>query len=157
MCAALADGPDTYLRLPSGVEQTQTAGRTFRAANERELSMRIEKGVMIPLGYGKYFKADHIVGLEPIEEDRGPGRRTRVYIQDVVEPVVASRSEGAILRDMTESPREVTKVREQHQLLADILDTVSDIDPILRSIVREQGRWDLDRLEERIREILEDH
>jgi hypothetical protein len=27
---------------------------------------------------------------------------------------------------------------------------------LLRSIVRDQGRWDLDRLEERIRELLQD-
>ncbi|NKQ36305.1 MAG: hypothetical protein HF973_11900 [Chloroflexi bacterium] len=116
--------------------------------------MKVQKESIIPLGYGKYFRSDFIVGLEPIEEDRGPGKRTYVYVQGLSEPVIASRSEGAILRDLVETPREVTNVREQRQLLADILDTVQEIDPLLRSIVLTQGKWDLDRLEERILEIL---
>jgi hypothetical protein len=116
--------------------------------------MRIETGIMVPLGYGKYFRSDTIVGLEPLEEGRGPGKRTTVYIENLSTPIIASRSEGAILRDMVEMPREVTKTREQHELLSDILDTISDINPLLRSIVRDQGKWDLDRLEERIREVL---
>jgi hypothetical protein len=53
-------------------------------------------------------------------------------------------------------PKEITKTREQYQLLSDILDTVSEINPILRSIVRDQGDWDLDRLEEKIKEVLEE-
>jgi len=116
--------------------------------------MRIEKGIMVPLGYGKYFRSDSIVGLEPVEEGRGPGKRTKVYIEDLPAPLIASRSEGAILRDVVEMPKEVTRIREQHDLLSDILDTISDIDPLLRSIIRDQGHWDLDRLEEHIKEIL---
>ena len=117
--------------------------------------MRIEKGMMVALGYGKYFRSEKIVGLEPIEEGRGPGKRTWVFIEDLDEPIVASRSEGAILRDMSEMPNEITRVREQHQLLGDILDTIGEINPMFRSIIRDQGKWDLDRLEERIRETLE--
>ena len=116
--------------------------------------MKIEKGTMVALGYGKYFRSDSIVGLEPIEEGRGPGKRTYVYIEDLDEPIVASRSEGAILRDIIEMPKEITKAREQQQLLSDILDTVSEINPVLRSIIRDQGKWDIDRLEERINELL---
>jgi hypothetical protein len=122
----------------------------------RRKAMRIEKGIMVALGYGKYFRSDSIVGLEPIEEGRGPGKRTYVYIEDLDEPIVASRSEGAILRDLIEMPKEITKTREQHQLLGDILDTISEINPILRSIIRDQGNWDIDRLEERIAEIMEE-
>jgi len=116
--------------------------------------MRVEKGLMVALGYGKFFRSDSINGLEPVEEGRGPGRRTWVYIQGIEEPMVASRSEGAILRDMIEMPSEVTRVREQQQLLGDILDTINDIEPMLKTIIRSQGNWDLDRLGERIREIL---
>jgi hypothetical protein len=116
--------------------------------------MRIEKGVMVALGYGKYFKSESIIGLQPIEEGRGPGRRTFVYIQGLSDPIIASRSQGAILRDMIEMPSEITRVREQRQLLADILDTISEIDPMLRSIIHAQGGWDLDRLEEMIDNVL---
>ncbi|MGH8057593.1 MAG: hypothetical protein ACREOH_10225 [Candidatus Entotheonellia bacterium] len=116
--------------------------------------MEIEKGRMVPLGYGKYFRSESIVGLEPLEEGRGPGKRTKVYIEQILTPIIASRAEGAILRDMVEMPKEITKIREQRELLSDILDTISDVNPLLRSIIRDQGRWDLDRLEERIREVL---
>ncbi len=118
--------------------------------------MRIEKGLMVALGYGKYFRSDSIVGLEPIEEEegRGPGKRTRVYVENLPDPFTASRSEGAILRDMVETSDEVMHAQEQRQLLTDILETVQDIDPLLRSIVREQGKWDLNQLERRIRDTL---
>ncbi len=118
--------------------------------------MKIEKGMMVALGYGKYFKSDSVVGLEPVEEGRGPGNRTKVHIEDLDEPIIASRSEGAILRDLIEMPREVTKAREQYQLLNDVLDSIVDINPILRSIIRDQGKWDIDRLEERLKDILEE-
>jgi hypothetical protein len=56
---------------------------------------------MVPLGYGKFVRADEIVALVPIEEgDRGDGRRTYVHTQGLLEPLVASRSEKAILADM---------------------------------------------------------
>ncbi len=116
--------------------------------------MKAQTATMVPLGYGKYFRSDYIVGLLPIEEDRGPGRRTFVFVQGQLEPFVASRSENAILRDMSDDPQEYLRSREQVQLLADILDTVEGIDPMLRTIVRDQGHWDLDRLEERIKDYL---
>ncbi len=116
--------------------------------------MKIKRGHMAALGYGKYFRSDSIVGLEPVEEGRGPGKRTTVHIDNLPNPIIASRSEGAILRDVVAMPREVTKVREQYDLLSDLLDTVSGINPMLRSIVRDQGSWDIDRLEERLRELL---
>jgi len=116
--------------------------------------MKVVDGHMIALGYGKYFRSDSIVGLEPIEEGRGPGKRTMVFIQNVRRPFVASRSETSILRDLIDRPKEITKSQQLHSLLADILDTIQGIDPMLRSIVRDQGRWDLDRLEERIKDVL---
>ena len=56
---------------------------------------------MVPLGYGKFVRADEIVALVPIEDDdRRDGRRTYVYSEGLLEPLVASRSEKAILADM---------------------------------------------------------
>ncbi len=120
--------------------------------------MRVEKGVMVALGYGKYFRSDSIIGLEPIEEEegRGPGRRTRVYVQNVAEPRIASKSESTILRDMVEMPDTAVHAEEQRQLLIEILETVQEINPMLRTIVREQGKWDLNLLERRIRHALHD-
>lgn len=118
--------------------------------------MRVEQGLMVPLGYGKYFRSDAIMGLEPIEENRGPGRRTFVYVRGQDEPVVASRGESTILRDMTEMPGEISRAQDQRQLLLDILDSIEEIDPMMRRIIRDQGQWDLNRLEERIRDVVQE-
>ena len=118
--------------------------------------MKIEKGILVPLGYGKYFRSDSIVGLEPVEEGRGPGNRTKVYIEHLATPLIASRSEGAIVRDLVGMPQEVIRAQEQREVLLDMLDTISEINPLLRSIIRDQGHWDLDRLEERLKEIVRD-
>ena len=56
---------------------------------------------MIPLGYGKFVRADRIYALVPLEgADRGDGRRTLVHVEGIEAPLVASRSEIAIARDL---------------------------------------------------------
>jgi hypothetical protein len=56
---------------------------------------------MVPLGYGKFVRARDIVALLPIEDHlRGDGRRTYVHVSGIPGPIVASRSERAILADM---------------------------------------------------------
>ena len=56
---------------------------------------------MVFLGFGKYARADRIYALEPLGDgERGHGRRTRVWIEGVPEPIVASRTERTILHDM---------------------------------------------------------
>jgi len=45
-----------------------------------------------------------VFALLPLEGDeRGDGRRTLVYIDGIEDPVVASRSEAAIARDLADS------------------------------------------------------
>lgn len=59
---------------------------------------------LIPLGYGKFVRADRIFALVPLEgPDRGDGRRTLVYVEGVEEPIIASRSEGAIARELAQA------------------------------------------------------
>jgi hypothetical protein len=55
---------------------------------------------MVPLGFGRFVRADEIVAVVPIEDGRGRGRRTYVHVAGLAAPIVASRSEGAILADM---------------------------------------------------------
>lgn len=55
---------------------------------------------MVALGYGRFVRAEDIVAVLPIEDGRGRGRRTHVHVAGLATPVVASRSEGAILADM---------------------------------------------------------
>ena len=56
---------------------------------------------MVPLGYGKYVRADRVFALVPLEgPDRGDGSRTLVHVEGVNEPLIASRSERAIVADI---------------------------------------------------------
>ena len=62
---------------------------------------------MIFLGFGKYVRADRIYALEPLPEgERGNGARTRVWVDGIPDPIIASRTERAILGAMSgETPR----------------------------------------------------
>ena len=56
---------------------------------------------LIPLGYGKFVRADRIYALVPLEgPDRVDGHRTLVHVEGIEAPLVASRSEIAIERDL---------------------------------------------------------
>ena len=56
---------------------------------------------MVALGYGKFVRADRVFAVVPIDaSERGDGRRTYVHVDGLAEPVVASRSERAILADV---------------------------------------------------------
>jgi hypothetical protein len=67
---------------------------------------------MVFLGYGKHVRADRIFALERIEDDRGDGRRTRVWVDGIIEPLIASRTERTILADMERAlPRQARSRR----------------------------------------------
>jgi hypothetical protein len=56
---------------------------------------------MVALGYGKFVRAERVFAIIPIEaSERGDGRRTYVHVEGLSEPIVASRSERAILADV---------------------------------------------------------
>jgi len=116
--------------------------------------MEIRQNVVVPLGYGKYVRSDKVIGLEPIEDNRGPGRRTLVYVEEVDHPIVASRTENSILANMAEAPREVMEATAALELLQDLLDDLDQIGPMLRKSIKKEANLDLDRLEKRIQEIL---
>src|SRR4029450_766266 len=72
---------------------------------------------MVFLGFGKFARADRIYALEPLRGDeRGDGRRTRVWVEGIPQPIVASRTERTILHDMGQD------AASQAPLLDDALD-----------------------------------
>jgi hypothetical protein len=100
---------------------------------------------MIFLGFGKYARADRIYALEPIEGgDRGSGRRTRVWIEGVAEPIVASRTERTILHDMGQG------AADRSQLMDEAIDLAERL-----AADAERGRVDLADLGRRARRLLE--
>lgn len=55
----------------------------------------------LALGLGRFVRADRVLAIEPITgADRGPGHRTRVWVEGLAAPVIAARSETALLADL---------------------------------------------------------
>ena len=101
---------------------------------------------MVFLGFGKWARADRIYALEPITGDeRGGGRRTRVWIDGVAEPILAGRTERTILHDMGQDASGASPVLDEALDLAERLATQV-----------EQGRVDLNDLGRRARRVLEE-
>ncbi len=102
---------------------------------------------IVSLGFGKYVRADKIVALVPIEEDRGSGRRTLVYVDGVPEPLVAGRTEGIILRDMVGTESGAIELLRELQL------QIGQVRPLLKSSIRSEAGLDLDELSRRITDL----
>ena len=63
--------------------------------------MATREARMVSLGYGKFVRADRVFALVPMDPgERGDGRRTYVHVEGINEPLVASRSERAIMADV---------------------------------------------------------
>ena len=118
------------------------------------MSMEIKPDRMISLGYGKYWRSDAIVGLAPIEEERGPGRRTEVYTVTLEDPIVASRSEHAILRDMAVASDEHFQVQEARETLADMLDSLEEIPDVLGRMLAAEAHFDVTIWKGRLQALL---
>jgi hypothetical protein len=100
---------------------------------------------MVFLGFGKYARADKIYALEPLTGDeRGGGRRTRVWIEGVPDPIIAGRTERTILHDMGQEAAANTQIIDQSLELAE---------RIAEGV--ESGRVDLTDLGRRARRLLE--
>jgi len=100
---------------------------------------------MIFLGFGKYARADKIYALEPLGEgERGHGRRTRVWIEGVPDPIVASRTERTILYDMGHDVAANTQIVDQ---ALDLAERIAE--------QTQAGRVDLADLGRRARRLLE--
>ena len=99
---------------------------------------------MVFLGFGKFARADRIYALEPLRGDeRGGGRRTRVWIEGIADPIVASRTERTILHDMGQD------AASQAPIIDDALDLAKRL-----VAAAEAGRVDLGDLGRRARRLL---
>ena len=99
---------------------------------------------MVFLGFGKYARSDKIYALEPlVGDERGDGRRTRVWVEGIDGPLVASRTERTILHDMGHEGGDTA-----------LLDGAIDLAERLASAA-EEGRVDLADLGRRARRLLE--
>ena len=100
---------------------------------------------MIFLGFGKFARADKIYALEPLAAgERGHGARTRVWIEGVDAPIVASRTERTILAEMGQNAAERSQLVDQ---------AIEIAERIVQQT--ETGRVDLADLGRRARRLLE--
>jgi hypothetical protein len=100
---------------------------------------------MVFLGFGKYVRADKIYALEPLRgRDRGGGQRTRVFVEGITEPIIASRTERSILAEMGVRDAGRPQLIDDAVALAERI--VEDAD---------KGRVDLGDLGRRARRLLE--
>jgi hypothetical protein len=115
--------------------------------------MDIKRDRMVFLGYGKYWRSDGIVGLMPIEEERGPKRRTNVLVQGRAEPIVASRTEQSILEDMgaSESGFQTQALREA---VTELLAAFHEFSPVLRRTLLNDNHFDVELWEQRMGDLL---
>jgi hypothetical protein len=109
---------------------------------------------MISLGYGKYWRSDEIVGLTPIEQDRGPGRRTEVYTSTMDQPIIASRSEQAILQDMAVATDEQFRLQEAREVFGELLDTLDELPDMLKRVLAREAHFDTEGWVRRLRTAL---
>ncbi|MGE5596492.1 MAG: hypothetical protein ACM3S1_10725 [Hyphomicrobiales bacterium] len=118
--------------------------------------MRIQPNELVPLGHGVWVRSDDVMAIEPIREKRGPGRRARVWVRGIAEPLVASRSEEVIVRDLT-APRELAdRTRVLESALERMTDSIDRVPPVLLRVVAQETGLDLKSLAAGAREAAED-
>jgi hypothetical protein len=115
--------------------------------------MDVKRDRMVFLGYGKYWRSDGIVGLMPIEDERGPGRRTTVFVQGRSEPIVASRTEQSILEDMgaTDESFQTQALRDATR---ELLEAFHEFSPVLRRALQNEHHFDVEKWEQRMSDLL---
>jgi hypothetical protein len=115
--------------------------------------MDIKSGRMVFLGYGKYWRSDRIVGLVPIEEERGPGQRTSVFVEERANAIVASRTQDAILADLgaTDDSFQLEALRAA---IVELLEATHEFSPVLRRALLNEHHFDVEKWEERLGTLL---
>ena len=114
--------------------------------------MEIRPDRMISLGYGRYWRSDAIVGLMRIEDERGPGRRTEVYTATLDEPIVASRSETALLEDMAFASDELLQFQEVREVVGELADALDDVPDVVKRMLNHEAHFDVGAWARRLRD-----
>ena len=80
-----------WRRAPGRPRCRKGRGARTQPTPRRLHNRRVDGPRMVFLGFGKYARADKIYALEPLPATSGgSGRRTRVWVEGIPEPIVAS-------------------------------------------------------------------
>lgn len=118
--------------------------------------MRIQPDELVALGHGIWVRSDEVVAIEPIREDRGPGRRSRVWVRGLPDPFVASRSEEAVLRDLTHPRETLARTRKLETAVERVAESIERVPPVLLRVVAQETGMDLRSVVSDAREVLVD-
>jgi hypothetical protein len=105
--------------------------------------MRVQHGEIIPLGHGVWVRSDDVIAVEPVRENRGPGRRSQVWVRGLADPLIASRSEEAVVRDLTEPRTMVDRVRGLETAVKRVTDSIEHVPPVLLRVIAQETGLDL--------------
>ncbi len=108
--------------------------------------MTIQSDQLISLGYERYVRSDEVTAIEPIVDNRGPGRRSLVWLRNRAEPMVASRSERAIADDLRTRADDVAHLTEMRAALATVSRQLDAVPAVLRRVIKEEAGVDLESL-----------
>ena len=108
--------------------------------------MRIQSGQLVALGYGRYVRSEDVVAVEPVVEDRGPGRRSLVWVRGLPDPIVGSRSEGAVVDDLVTPAEEAARMRDLRKALERTANALEAVPPVLRRMLEQETGIDLNDL-----------
>lgn len=108
--------------------------------------MRIQSGQLVALGYGAYVRSDEVIAVQPITEDRGPGRRSLVWVRGIPEPLVASRAEGSVVDDLVTPADEAARMKAQRSVLRRVAGLLDGVSPGIRRVLSEETGTDIDEL-----------
>jgi hypothetical protein len=121
---------------------------------EEEVTMRIQSGQLLALGYGKYVRSDEVVAIDPITEGRGPGKRTLVWVRGVPDPLVASRGDGALVDDLVTPAAEASRMKAQRSTLRRIVEVLDGVSPGVSRVVGEETGVDVSGLIDEANRVL---
>jgi len=88
----------------------------------------------------------------PIDDKRGPGKRTDVYVEGRTEPIVASRTEEAILADMSVGAG--GQAEALRATTAELLEAFYEFSPVLRRALQHEHHFDVEKWEQRLGALL---
>ena len=108
--------------------------------------MSIQSDQLISLGYGRYVRSDEVSAIEPIVDERGPGRRSLVWVRGLPDALVASRSERAIADDLRTRADDVAHLNEMRSTLKSMGRRLDAIPSVLRRVIREEAGVDIEEL-----------
>lgn len=116
--------------------------------------MRVQAGQLVSLGHGKYARSEEVVAIEPIVEARGPGRRTRVWVRGLPEPLIASRAEDSLVRDLVTPTDETVRLHDLALVVNQLVGAIEALPPVLLRVLEEETGQDLARLVGQVKQVL---